>query len=131
MMRIAIVDDSATARMFVRRCLAIIGLAEAEFVELANGQEALACIRELPVDLLVTDLTMPLMDGETLLKWMKANPKLCSVPVLVITSAGNPAKEAELTARGALAVLAKPITPAGLMKALAHLVPATEDDHGP
>lgn len=65
-MRIAIVDDSGTARMFIRRCLEIAGFHEAEIIEAENGRDALEAIRLHPVDLLLTDLTMPVMDGLTL-----------------------------------------------------------------
>ena len=118
MKRIAVVDDSSTARIFIRRCLEIIGFSQAEIIEAANGKEALGKIKAESVDLLVTDLTMPVMDGETLLKWMKSSPKLCDIPVLVISSAGNPAKEAELNQLGAFGILAKPITPAALLSVL-------------
>jgi len=113
-MRIAIVDDSGTARMFIRRCLEIAGFQGAEIIEAENGKDALEKIRSAPVDLLLTDLTMPVMDGTTLLKWIKANPKLSALPVLVISSAGNPAKEIELKALGAMGVLDKPVSPAKL-----------------
>jgi len=113
-MRIAIVDDSGTARMFIRRCLEIAGFQGAEIIEAENGKDALEKIRNAPVDLLLTDLTMPVMDGTTLLKWIKANPKLSALPVLVISSAGNPAKEMELKALGAMGVLDKPVSPAKL-----------------
>lgn len=113
-MRIAIVDDSGTARMFIRRCLEIAGFQGAEIIEAENGKDALEKIRNAPVDLLLTDLTMPVMDGTTLLKWIKANPKLSALPVLVISSAGNPAKENELKALGAMGVLDKPVSPAKL-----------------
>lgn len=113
-MRIAIVDDSSTARMFIRRCLEIAGFQGAEIIEAENGKDALEKIRHTPVDLLLTDLTMPVMDGTTLLKWIKANPKSSGLPVLVISSAGNPAKEVELKALGAMGVLNKPVSPAKL-----------------
>ncbi len=113
-MRIAIVDDSGTARMFIRRCLEIAGFQGAEIIEAENGKDALEKIRIAPVDLLLTDLTMPVMDGTTLLKWIKANPKLSALPVLVISSAGNPAKEIELKALGAMGVLDKPVSPVKL-----------------
>lgn len=113
-MRIAIVDDSGTARMFIRRCLEIAGFQTAEIIEAENGKDALEKIRNVPVDLLLTDLTMPVMDGTTLLKWIKANPKMSALPVLVISSAGNPAKELELKALGAMGVLDKPVSPAKL-----------------
>lgn len=118
MKRIVIADDSYTARMFIRRCLEIVGFREAQFAEATNGKEALALIKEAPTDLLVTDLNMPVMDGETLLKWVKANPRLNGLPVLVITSAGNPAKEAELLKNGAFAILNKPVNPPALSEVL-------------
>jgi two-component system chemotaxis response regulator CheY len=119
MNRIVIADDSATARMFIRRCLEIIGLGEAALVEAENGREALSLLKEEDTDLLLTDLNMPVMDGATLLKWVKS---LHDLPVLVITSAGNPAKEQELKALGAFGVLNKPVSPAVLMDALQSLM---------
>ncbi len=118
MKRIVIADDSSTARMFIKRCLDIIGLGDAEIVEAEHGKEALAAAKAEPTDLLLTDLNMPVMDGETLLKWVKASPKLCEMPVVIITSAGNPAKEQELLELGALKVLNKPVAPPMLMEAL-------------
>ena len=118
MRRIAVVDDSETARMFVQRCLEAIGFSEAEFIEATNGQEALDKTKENPVDLIVTDLTMPVMDGETLLRQVKSDPALKEIPVLVITSAGNKAREQEMIGLGALAVIAKPFAPAELYQIL-------------
>ncbi|MCW8860132.1 MAG: response regulator, partial [Deltaproteobacteria bacterium] len=68
------------------------------------------------------DLNMPVMDGETLLKWVKSSPKLCNLPVVVITSAGNPVKEAQLLELGAHRVLNKPVSPPMLMDALADFI---------
>ncbi len=119
MKRIIVADDSATARMFIKRCLQIVGLGDAEIIEAEHGKEALAAAKAQPVDLLLTDLNMPVMDGETLVKWVKASPKLCELPVIVITSAGNPAKEAQLLALGAHRVLNKPVSPPVMMDALA------------
>ena len=127
MERIIIADDSETARMFIKRCLEIIGLRDAQFLEAANGRDALQLAKEQfakgePVDLLVSDLNMPVMDGVTLLKWVKTSPRLVQLPVLIITSAGNPAKEQELMEQGALAVLNKPVSPANLLKALGSMI---------
>jgi len=65
---------------------------------------------------------MPVMDGETLVKWVKASPKLGDLPIIVITSAGNPAKEAQLLELGAHRVLNKPVSPPVLMEALADFI---------
>ena len=118
MKRIIIADDSATARLFIRRCLEIIGFGEAEIIETEHGKEALSVAKEQPADLLLTDLNMPVMDGETLVKWIKASPKLCDMPIVVITSAGNPAKEEQLLELGAHQVINKPVSPPVLMAAL-------------
>jgi len=131
--RIIIADDSETARMFIKRCLEIIGLRDAQFLEAANGRDALQLAKGQlakgePADLLVSDLNMPVMDGVTLLKWVKTSPKLVQLPVLIITSAGNPAKEQELMEQGALAVLNKPVSPANLLKALGPMID-TEDGY--
>ena len=53
MNKIIIVDDSATARMIVRRCLEIAGLSDAEFIEAENGKEALALLKEHKVDFVI------------------------------------------------------------------------------
>jgi two-component system chemotaxis response regulator CheY len=122
MKRIIIADDSATARMFIKRCLQIIGLGDAELIEASHGKEALNEAKKQEIDLILTDLNMPVMDGETLVKWIKANPKLCEVPIIVITSAGNPAKEAQLLELGVYRVLNKPVSPPVMMDALSAFI---------
>ncbi|MFZ5774752.1 MAG: response regulator [Thermodesulfobacteriota bacterium] len=118
MKRIIIVDDSETARMFIRRCLEIIGFDGAGIIDAANGREALEKLKQGQAEIVLTDLNMPVMDGETLLKWIKASPSLCELPVVVISSAGNPAKEEELIQIGALGVVAKPVSPPKLIALL-------------
>ena len=118
---ITIADDSSTARMIMKRCLEIAGYRKVEFLEAKDGKEALDLIKENKVDMLVTDINMPNMDGRTLLKHVKASPKLTDVPILVISSSSNDAIEDELMKNGAFAVIKKPITPASVAKALQNL----------
>ncbi|MGA1867405.1 MAG: response regulator [bacterium] len=127
MKRIVIADDTKTARMFIQKCLQIAGVQEAEFVEAVNGKEALELVKEAPTDILFTDHNMPVMDGMTLLKWVKASPKLCDLPVIVITSASNKAKDIEFKNLGAYEVLSKPITPADLFLIIKPLLLETDD----
>ncbi|MDP3478725.1 MAG: response regulator [Desulfoprunum sp.] len=122
MKKIVVADDSTTARMFVIRCLEIIGLNGAEFLPAANGREALELLKKNGADLLVTDLNMPEMDGATLLKKVKASPGLHEIPVVVVSSGSNPAKNEELKKLGALAVLEKPVSPAALLDVLGALI---------
>jgi two-component system, chemotaxis family, chemotaxis protein CheY len=121
---VLIVDDSPTARMFVHRCLVISKkFPDAGYVEASDGNEALAILQEKSGDVQVvfTDLNMPNMDGEMLYKRMQASPRLHEIPVIVISSAGNPAKEQALLDMGVKAVIKKPISPAHLAIALGKL----------
>ena len=118
MKKIVVADDSSTARMFIVRCLQIAGLEDAEFVKVENGKEALDYLRENGADLLVTDLSMPVMGGVDLVRRISASPKLNGIPVIVVSSALNKAREEELKSFGALAVLPKPISPPDIMEVL-------------
>ena len=124
--RVVIADDSSMARMFIRKCLEIAGLAEAEFVEVPDGEKALAACREKPTDLLVTDLNMPVLDGTEVLRRVSASPKLFGLPVLVISSLANETKEKELRALGAVAVLRKPINPVVVSEVIEAIVRGDE-----
>lgn len=126
MKQIVVADDSTTARMFVIRCLEIIGFGGSTFLPAANGREALEVLKKNAVDLLVTDLNMPEMDGATLLKKVKSSPRLHEIPVVVVSSGSNPAKNAELKKLGALAVLEKPVSPAALLEVLGFLTQTEE-----
>jgi len=119
---IIIADDSQTARMIVKRCLELSGLVDAEFWEAGNGREALKHLKSNKIVLLITDFNMPVMDGGILLKWIKNSPQIKDTPVVVITSAGNPAREKELIGDGAYAVLSKPVSPALFMEKLEPLI---------
>jgi two-component system chemotaxis response regulator CheY len=73
-----------------------------------HGQAALERLAEMPVDLLIADIDMPVMDGITLLKHIRANEAYKTLPVIVLTASGE--NEDYLTARnaGANDVLTKP-----------------------
>lgn len=124
MKNILIVDDSRTARVIARRCLEILISSNCQFHEAENGEEALSIIRGTPVDLVITDLNMPVMDGETLLRWIKGSPKTHDTPVVVISSIGNPAKEQKVKELGALTIITKPISPEVLQESMGPLLSA-------
>jgi two-component system chemotaxis response regulator CheY len=115
---VVIADDSALARMFIRRCLEIAGLGDANFIEASDGSEAISCMKKIKADLLVTDLTMPNMNGIELMRKISSSPRLSGTPVLVVTSAGNMEQRKELMELGATRILSKPISPPLLVDAL-------------
>lgn len=120
MKTILIVDDSKTARMFIKTCFNMSGYDSCTFAEAANGKEALDLIKgDLGVpDLLVTDINMPIMNGVELLKRVRVSPQMTETPILVITSTTNKVREEDLKNLGKTAVLMKPISPARLVDAL-------------
>ncbi len=107
---VLIVDDSIIARSFIRRILEINGIDPSNTMEANNGVEALEILKRQKVDLIFTDLNMPEMDGEQLLKRIKSSPKLNHIPVVVITSSGNVAWEKKLLTQHARAVFTKPLS---------------------
>jgi two-component system chemotaxis response regulator CheY len=104
--------------MFIRRCLEIAGLGDANFFEASDGSEAIAKMKEIKADMLVTDLTMPNMNGIELMRKIAASPRLSGTPVLVVTSAGNEEQRRELMELGVTRILSKPISPPVLIEAI-------------
>ncbi len=117
-MKIMIADDSGTARMFIKQCLEISIEEEVEFMEAENGKVALEKLKAEPVDLLVTDLNMPVLDGRELIRRIAGSPKLHGMPIMVITSSGNQARKDELLEMGAGVVLRKPVNPMSIGEGL-------------
>ena len=119
--KILIVDDSKTSRMMVRRCLEIAGITDAVITEAEHGRDALEQLQAAPVDLVLTDLNMPEMDGETLMRHVKASPKLTAIPIIVISSAAHEGNVEKLKSQGAVAVINKPMSPTAISDAVAAL----------
>ncbi len=103
MKTVLIVDDDFGTRALILKSLELEHL---ELVTAGNGREALEILERRPVDLVLTDLYMPEMDGFELLATMLQ--RFASVPVIVMSSSELPELGEELTRRGALRFLEKP-----------------------
>lgn len=112
------VDDSKTMRDMV--CFTLRG-AGFQVSEAEDGQKALQVLRSLSVDLIITDLNMPKLDGVGLIRALRADPKHRSVPILMLTTESDPAKKAEGRGAGATGWLVKPFNPEKLVE-LVHRV---------
>lgn len=121
MATVLIVDDSPTARMLVRRCLNIAGYAAEQMFEAEHGRAALDVLKVQPIDLVVVDLNMPVMDGRTLIRFMRSSPRLNAIPIIVVSSLVNESSAGELMSMGATTVLKKPLSPAAMAAAIAEL----------
>jgi len=116
--RILLVDDSLSARMIIKQHLQIVGCRDSEFVEVKNGKEALDFLKGEKVDLIVTDMNMPVMDGTEFLMRLKASPKFNAIPVIIISSAANQDNKARFMGFGANYVIPKPVSPQLLHEAI-------------
>jgi two-component system, chemotaxis family, chemotaxis protein CheY len=119
--KILVADDSATARMIVKRCLEMVGFKGSEFIEAKDGQEALEMAESASPTLIVADLNMPRRDGESLLQALKSGTSTRAIPVVIASSAVNPVKNERLMSLGAMGIIAKPVSPATLRQALGAL----------
>jgi CheY-like chemotaxis protein len=104
---ILIVDDSRTAQMLVRTMLQ--GIRGASFLTAGNGREALDVLSRNVVDLMVTDVNMPEMDGIELVREVRKTRDRKSLPILIMTALGETLARDEGLALGADAYLLKPI----------------------
>ena len=107
---VLVVDDSAAIRKILQRVLRQTGMAINAIHEAGNGEEALAVLKEHPVNLILTDINMPKVDGLQLLATLKATPQWQQVPVVMITTEGGEAKVAEAVRLGAAGYVRKPFT---------------------
>ena len=113
------VDDSPAVRRLVRACMGAIGF---EVVEAGDGAAALRLLRRRLVDLIITDINMPGMDGYRLIEAVREGLGDASTPILVLSSEDSPAKAERAHAAGASAWLAKPFTSAALVGAVERLL---------
>lgn len=114
MARILIVDDEPDLRGMVRL---ILELAGHDVVEAHHGAAALERLKEDRVDLLITDVMMPVMDGHQLIDQVRGDPERSQLPIIVLSASPH---NVELANQ----VMRKPFMPADLRQAAAELLDA-------
>ena len=123
--KVLIVDDSAVMRKIVERALRQGGLDLAEVLEAGNGVEALTAVRKGGLDLILSDINMPVMDGLEFLRSLAAEDLAKGVPVVMITTEGSESRVVEALSAGARGYLRKPFTPEQVKERVAPLVGVT------
>jgi two-component system chemotaxis response regulator CheY len=108
---VLIVDDSPAMRSFVRRVLDLSGLTVGKCLEAGNGREALDLLREEWVDVVLTDLNMPTMDGEQFVRCVEGDDSLRTIPVLVVSTDRTEGRAQQLLTLGAKGYVTKPFLP--------------------
>lgn len=117
--RVLIADDSVSMRQLLSYTLQD---AQFEVLEAENGQQALDKAKGELLDLIITDLNMPVMDGVTLIRNARALPNTRYVPILMLTTESEMQKKMEAKAAGATGWIVKPFDPAKLLAVIGKVV---------
>ena len=110
--RIMTVDDSASIRQMVSFTLNEAGY---ECIEAENGQHALELLQSNTIDMMITDLNMPKVDGIELIKQVRQNSKYKFIPIVMLTTESQDSKKQAGKAAGATAWIIKPFKPEQLI----------------
>ncbi len=105
--RVLIVDDSPTMRHLL--AAAVGRVRPLEIVEAENGLDALRKLSEASVDIVITDINMPVMDGLKLIRRIRDDPRHHDVPIVVVTTEVNEEDRRRAIGLGANAYVTKPI----------------------
>ena len=117
--RVLIVDDSATVRLQVRQALGPAGF---DVVEASDGQEGIEMIqRDTEIAAVICDVNMPRKSGLELIEAVKASGQLAHLPIIVMTTEGQPALVQRAKVAGAKGWIVKPFKPNVLVAAMAKL----------
>ena len=121
MRKVLIVDDSTSMRQMVGFTLRQGGY---EVLEAEHGQDALSKLAaSAGVDLIITDLNMPVMDGITLIQNVRKQPAMKTKPILMLTTEGLAAKKEQGKAAGATGWIVKPFDPEKLLQTVSRVLP--------
>ena len=106
-----IVDDSATMRMIVRRFLRSAGFKFDRILEACNGKEALKELAGKPLDMMIVDVDMPIIDGPALVREIRKDPAFRDMRIVMVSKESSPDLIERVLSEGADAYILKPFTP--------------------
>jgi two-component system chemotaxis response regulator CheY len=116
-----IVEDSPAVRQVLS--LHLRRFRGSRVSEASNGAEAVGKLSAGGIDLVLTDINMPVMDGLKLVSLVRSNPQLKDIPIIIITTKGAEEDRERGLALGANAYLPKPIQASELLRTIEKLLP--------
>jgi two-component system chemotaxis response regulator CheY len=122
--RVLIADDSPGMRLVIRRVIQMSGFAVDLYVEAADGAQALSALGRQEVDVVLTDINMPNMNGEQFIVALRADPKLKTLPVVVVSTDATRHRIARMLELGAQGYITKPFQPETLREELERVIGA-------
>ncbi len=120
MKKILVTEDSATMRGLIVSTLEAMD--RYEIIEAGNGFEALRALPREKVDLIITDINMPDINGLELVNFCRGNPLYQSTPLIIISTEGSERDREKGLALGANAYLVKPFLPQELQQLVLELI---------
>jgi len=108
---ILVVDDSETVRAVIARTLEMAAVPVRSLREASNGEEALAILQKEWIDIVFSDINMPVMTGVEMISRMQEDELLSTIPVIVVSTEGSKTRMEELMNKGVHAYIRKPFTP--------------------
>ncbi len=125
---ILIVDDSKTVQAVIEKTLQLSEIEIGNIFHAGNGKEALEILRNNWIDLVLTDINMPIMNGVELICKMNQDDLLKTIPIVIISTEGSETRIDELKTKGAKAYLRKPFTPESLKDLIVELMGVSKDE---
>lgn len=113
---VLIVDDSPILRAAIKKAVVLAGVSADRIAQAGNGQEAIEQMDANPFDVVLLDLNMPVMDGETFARTLKEQGKHQGIPIIVVSTETNKDRLARMRELGAIGILNKPFEPEELLK---------------
>ena len=110
-MRILIVDDSSMMRAMIKRVVKLTNVPVEEILEAGDGAEALALLEQHDVQLLLTDINMPVMNGAELLRAIADDERWSGLTRVIISTDGSTARREEAAELDVRCYLEKPFSP--------------------
>lgn len=108
---VLLVDDSSTMRKIVGRSLRQAGIEFDNIFEAADGLQALEVLEKESVDIVLSDINMPNMDGIAFLREKSSRPNMKNIPVFMISTETGDDIIGEAKSLGAVGAIKKPFTP--------------------
>jgi CheY-like chemotaxis protein len=121
--KVLIIEDSSTTRAVIR--VYLVGH-YFEFLEANNGSDGLRMARQDRPDVIVVDLKMPGMDGFTFCRTVRADPRLRSTPIVLITGSKGDEIRREALAAGASYFMTKPLDGIALAERIVSCIESTK-----
>lgn len=124
---VLIVDDSSSMRAVIKKIIKVSRFDVGEYWEAADGEKAMKVLGDNWVDLVLTDINMPNMNGLELITEMKKDHLLSSIPIVVISTEGSEKRVQESMKMGASGYIKKPFQPEEVTMTLTRIMGEVEN----